>query len=44
MWSCMVCTTHQYCVGDKIRKSEMSGACSASGGGERLVQGFGEET
>jgi hypothetical protein len=28
-----------YC--DKIKKNEMGGACSANGGGERRVQGFG---
>ena len=31
----------QYCAGDKIEKNEMGGACSAYGGGERRVQGFG---
>jgi hypothetical protein len=35
--------TH-YCAGDKIEKNEIGGACSAYGGGERRVQGFGEET
>jgi hypothetical protein len=30
--------------GDKIKKNEMGGACSAYGGGERCVQGFGGET
>jgi hypothetical protein len=33
----------QYCAGDKIKKNEMGRACSAYGG-ERCVQGFGEET
>jgi len=28
----------------KIKKNEMGGACSAYGGGERCVQGFGGET
>jgi hypothetical protein len=32
------------CVGDKIEKNEMGGACSANGGAERCVQGFGGET
>jgi hypothetical protein len=32
----------QYCSGDKIEKIEMEGACSAYGGEERRVQGFGE--
>jgi hypothetical protein len=35
--------TH-YCAGDKIEKNEVGGACSAYGGGERRVQGFGGET
>ena len=30
--------------GDEIEKNEMSGACTAYGGGERLIQGFGGET
>jgi len=30
--------------GDKIEKNEMGGACSAYGGGERLMQGFGGNT
>ena len=34
----------QYWAGDKIKKNEMGGACSAYGGGERRVQGFGGET
>jgi hypothetical protein len=34
----------QYCAGDKIEKNEMGGACSAYGGEERCVQGFGGET
>jgi hypothetical protein len=33
----------QYCWGDKIEKNEM-GACSAYGGEERRIQGFGGET
>jgi hypothetical protein len=32
------------CAGEKIEKNEMGGACSADGGGERRVQGFGGET
>jgi len=31
-------------VGDKIKKNEMGGACSAYEEEERCVQGFGEET
>ena len=34
----------QYCSGDKIEKDELGGACSTYGGGERNIQGFGEET
>ena len=33
-----------YCAGDKIKKNEVGGACSAYGGGERCVQGFNGET
>jgi hypothetical protein len=33
----------QYCSGDKIG-NEMDGACSAYGGEERRIQGFGRET
>jgi hypothetical protein len=40
----MICTRHPYCAGDKIEKNEMGAACSAYGGGERRVQGFGGET
>jgi hypothetical protein len=29
---------------DKIEKIEMGGACSAYGGEERYIQGFGRET
>ena len=34
----------QYCVGGKIEKNEMGGACGADGGGERCAQGSGWET
>jgi hypothetical protein len=34
----------QYCSGGKIEKNEMGGACSAYGGEERCIQGFGGET
>ena len=34
----------KYCAGDKIKKNEMGGACSAYGGGKRCVQDFGGET
>jgi hypothetical protein len=40
----MICTLHQIFSGDKIEKNEMSRACSAYGGGERLIQGIGGET
>ena len=39
----MICTPHPTAAGDKI-ENEMGGACSAYGGGERRVQGFGGET
>ena len=32
------------CSGAKIKKNEMGGACSAYGGEERHIQGFGGET
>jgi hypothetical protein len=34
----------QYGAGDKIEKNEMGGECSAYGGEERRIQGFGGET
>ena len=34
----------QYCSGDNIDKNEMGVACSANGGEERRIQGFGGET
>jgi Fe-S cluster biogenesis protein NfuA len=36
-----ICT---YCSGDKMVKNEMGGACSASGGEERRIQGIDGET
>ena len=39
----MICTSHPYCLGDKIEKNEMGGACSACGGDEKCIQGFGGE-
>ena len=30
----MICTPHQYGVGDQIQKNEMGGACSMYGGGQ----------
>jgi hypothetical protein len=35
---------YEECLGDKIKKNEMGGACSMYGGEERCVQGFGGET
>jgi hypothetical protein len=35
------CTAHPISFGDKIKKNEMGGTCSAYGGGERYIQGFG---
>ena len=34
----------QYCSRDKIEKNEIGGSCSAFGGEERRIQGFGGET
>ena len=34
----------QYFAGGKIEKNEMDGTCGVYGGGERCVQGSGEET
>jgi len=31
----------QYCSGDKIEKNEIGGTCSAYGGEERRIHGFG---
>jgi hypothetical protein len=45
MRSLSICTAHPiFFSGDKIETYEMGGACSAYGGGERRVQGFGAET
>jgi len=33
-----------HCMGEKIEKNEMDGACSAYGGQERHIQGFDGET
>jgi hypothetical protein len=41
MRNLMICTPHRYWVGDKIEKNEVGRACSAYGGGEGHVQGFG---
>jgi len=34
----------QYCSGDHIEKNEMGGACSAYGGEDRRIRGFGGDT
>jgi hypothetical protein len=34
----------RYCLGDKIGKNEMGGACIMYGGEERHIHGFGGET
>ena len=39
----MICTPHPIFSGDKIENNEMGGACSAYGGEERRIQGFGGE-
>ena len=38
----MIYTPHP--MGDKIEKNETDRVCSAYGGGERRIQGFGGET
>jgi len=40
----MICTPHPILSGDKIEKNEMGGTCSAYGGEERRIRGFGGET
>jgi len=40
----MTCTPHPILFGFKIEKNEMGVACSANGGEERRIQGFGGET
>jgi len=41
----MFCTlVPNYFLGDKIEKNEMGGTCSAYGGEERCILGFGGET
>ena len=40
----MIVSLTQYCVGGKIEKNEMGGACGKYGGRERRAQGSGGET
>jgi len=40
----MILFLTQYCSGDNIEKNGMGGACSAYGGEERRIRGFGGET
>ena len=40
----MICTPHTVLFGDQMDKNEMGGECSAYGGEEWRVQGFGRET
>jgi len=40
----MISTPHQYYLGDKIKKNEISGACSTCGRDERCLKGFSGET
>jgi hypothetical protein len=44
MGSLMKCTPHQILFGLLKEKNEMGGACITSGGEERYIQNFGEET
>jgi hypothetical protein len=44
MRSLMICTPRPVLFGYIIEKNEMGGACSAYGGEERRIQGFGGET
>jgi len=40
----MTCTLTQYFSVDKMENNGMVGACSAYGGQEKFMQGFGGET
>jgi len=40
----MICTPHQYYLGNQIRKNEMVRAFSRCGREEQCIQGFGGET
>ena len=44
MRNLMTCTPRPLFLGDKIEKNEIGVACSAYGGEERRIQGFGGET
>jgi len=44
MRSVVICCPHPVLYGYKIDKNDMGGACSAYGGVERRIRGFGGET
>ena len=44
MRTLMIVLLSHYGLGNKIENNEFGGACSADGGEERLMQGFGGET
>jgi len=39
----IICTVHPKFSSSQIKKNEMGGACSAYGGKERCLEGFGGE-
>jgi len=43
VWPTNISAPHLIFSGDKIEKNEMGGACSAYGGVERGIQGFGDK-
>ena len=40
-YTLMICTAHPISLGDKTKKNEKDGVCSAYGGQERCIQDFG---
>jgi hypothetical protein len=44
MMSLNICIPTKYYLGDQIEKNEMGRACSAYGGKETRIQGFGGKT
>ena len=44
MSSLRICTAHQNRSGDQIEKNEVGGVCSAYGGEQRRIRGFGGGT